>query len=239
MLPFEIEQYLEKQNIFGERILAQFTNYRTKWRNPSTHDYNLTFDEAEAFLAIVSVSAFTKLLVDEIAERLSYVAVQQDAASESPTIQCDLTEPLIIRTVSALIDFPKYYRESLSSVPIESEAQLMGALAAFLTSALPSAQTTTGRIIHGARPLYVDMIVTENNTRVLIEIKRGDAPSLVDRGVEQLLTYLVAAGEKDAILFLYSEKTVDYDVTFTEGPRTGTDVYVVRPISRSSELKPA
>jgi hypothetical protein len=65
--PYDIEQYLIEHKVFRDRILSLFTNYRTAWRNPSTHDYTLTFDEPEAFLAMISVSAFTKLLVDEIA----------------------------------------------------------------------------------------------------------------------------------------------------------------------------
>ena len=39
--PFQIETYLENEQIFRDRVLAQFTNYRKEWRNPSTHDYNL------------------------------------------------------------------------------------------------------------------------------------------------------------------------------------------------------
>lgn len=45
--PFEIENYLDKSSVFKPRVLAQFTTYRTKWRNPSTHDYTLSFDESE------------------------------------------------------------------------------------------------------------------------------------------------------------------------------------------------
>jgi hypothetical protein len=70
--PYDIEKYLEQKAAFRQRVLAQFTNYRTEWRNPSTHDYKLDFDESEAFLAIVSVSAFACLLFDQIAEHLSY-----------------------------------------------------------------------------------------------------------------------------------------------------------------------
>jgi hypothetical protein len=30
--PFDIENYLESNGVFRERVLAQFTNYRTEWR---------------------------------------------------------------------------------------------------------------------------------------------------------------------------------------------------------------
>jgi hypothetical protein len=44
--PFDIESYPEKNNTFRSRVLNQLTNYRTKWRNPSAHDYKLDFDGA-------------------------------------------------------------------------------------------------------------------------------------------------------------------------------------------------
>ncbi len=166
--PYEIERYLEKHNIFRDRILKQFTTYRTEWRNKSTHDYILSFDEAEAFLAIVSVSAFTKLLVDEIGERLSELAVQKDIAAHggSPANMPVSTKPLIYQVSSALASFPKYYKESSASPSIESEAQLMGALAGFLKSVIPNAQTSTGRILRGEKSYYVDMMVMSDNEQI-------------------------------------------------------------------------
>ncbi len=115
--PYDIEQYLEKQNVFRDRILGQFTTYRTEWRNPASHDYNLDFDEAEAFLAMVSVSAFTKLLVDEIMERLSYVGVQKDVANQGSARGASITysEPLISQVTVALADFPRFYKECCCS----------------------------------------------------------------------------------------------------------------------------
>jgi hypothetical protein len=133
MTPHEIEQYLEENKVFRDRILAQFTNYRTAWRNPSTHDYNLDFDEDEAFLAAVSVSAFTKLLVDQIAERLSFEAVQKDVVAHKIAVKSSaiISETLIDRVTGVFRDFSKQYAADNSAVPIESEAQLMGALSGF------------------------------------------------------------------------------------------------------------
>ncbi len=228
--PYDVEQYLEKNDVFRDRILGQFSSYRTDWRNPSSHDYNLNLDEPEAFLAIISVSAIVKLLVDEIAERLSFVAVQKDVGiqAKSVAIDSDPTEPLVMRVAGALASFPKFYKESPSAVPIESEAQLLGALSGFLASALPNVRITTGRPIKGHKVRYVDILAESNDSRVIIEIKRGDSPSLMDRGVEQLTWCLDAAHGKHGILFLYSPRSIDYGVTALE-PRTGIDIYVVRP----------
>jgi hypothetical protein len=210
--PFDIEQYLDEKKVFRDRILGQFTSYRREWRNPSTHDYNLNFDEAEAFLALVSVSAFTKLLVDEIAERLNYEAVQKDVAeqSDSQVSDANRSSPLVNRVIQGLLQFPKYYKERHTSVPIESEAQLMGALAGFLTSFLPDAHTSTGRILQPTKA-HIDLMVTLGDQIVIVELRRGDSPSYVERGLEQLISYLDVANTTHGLLFLYSGKSIDYE----------------------------
>jgi hypothetical protein len=46
--PAEIEKFLTSANLLRKKVLDQFTTYRREWRNPSTHDYTLDFDEDEA-----------------------------------------------------------------------------------------------------------------------------------------------------------------------------------------------
>ena len=70
--PYDIELHFSKSATFRRRVLDQFTNYRKEWRNPSTHDYKLDFNESEAFLAIVSVTAFSCLLLDEITQKIAH-----------------------------------------------------------------------------------------------------------------------------------------------------------------------
>jgi hypothetical protein len=67
----QIETYLEKNQVVRPRVLTQLTRYRQDYRNPSTHDYKLDFDYDEALLAIVSVCAFAKLLLNQIANKLT------------------------------------------------------------------------------------------------------------------------------------------------------------------------
>src|SRR5437867_10656757 len=52
--PYDIELYFQQNATLRQRVLDQFTTYRTEWRNTSTHDYRLDFDEDEAPLAIIS-----------------------------------------------------------------------------------------------------------------------------------------------------------------------------------------
>jgi hypothetical protein len=229
--PYDIEKYLEQEGIFRDRIVGQFSGYRTDWRNPASHDYNLSFDENEAFMAIVSVSAFTKVLVDEIAERLSFAAVKKDIKDQqsSKNIEPHSSEPLIDQVSSALANFAKYYNKSSASAPIESEAQLMGAIAGYLTSVLPNAQITTGRLLQGSKPHYADVMVTSGEVSVIIELKRGVSPSLVRLGQAQLLDYLAISNAKFGVLFLHSDKSLDYEVETVLAVLSGSRIDVVRP----------
>jgi hypothetical protein len=84
--PFQIENYLESNNVVRPRVLTQLIRYRQDYRNPSTHDYKLDFDADEALLAITSVCGFAKLLFNQIKSKLaSNAAVARVAASRATT----------------------------------------------------------------------------------------------------------------------------------------------------------
>jgi hypothetical protein len=163
-------------------------------------------------------------------EGLSYVAIQKDAsARELGEADSKSSETFVSQVASALANFAKYYKTIAISLPIESEAQLMGALSGFLTGTFPEAQIATGRRIYGSRPFYVDIMISLAEQAVIIELKRGNSPSLEERGVAQLLDYLEIAKAKYGILFLYSDNTATYDVTILEGQFTGAEIHIVRP----------
>jgi hypothetical protein len=212
MAPREIEEYFEEKQVFRGRILAQFTNYRREWRNPSTHDYNLDFDEDEAFLAIVSVSAFAKLLIDQIAEKLSFAAAQKDVKAHKGRLDAEPTsgQSLGRRVIRLFQEFAKHYTTNETSVRIESEAQLMGALAGFLSTVAPDIKFVTGRVYRKDKPYYVDMEISRGDELLLVELKRGQHRALIDQGLNQLRLYCEVAKAKEGLLFLYSGKATEY-----------------------------
>ncbi len=85
--PFQIESYLESNRVVRPRVLTQLTRYRQDYRNPSTHDYKLDFDEDEALLAIVSVCGFAKLLINQISSKLSSNAAVARAVNLSSKVE--------------------------------------------------------------------------------------------------------------------------------------------------------
>jgi hypothetical protein len=228
--PYDIEKYLEVGKIFRDRILTLFTNYRTDWRNPSTHDYSLDFDEDEAFLAIISVSAFAKLLVDQIAEKLSFIATVSDVAQHGSGLgPAPEAANVLDRAATLFHNFTSHYARQNSSVPIESEAQLMGALSGFLSSVAPDLRVSTGRIVRTSKPNYIDMIVENDEDQVIVELKRGRSDNLVEQGMSQLMSYLSATGTKFGILFMYVAGTTDYVTERFDEPALEIEVRVIRP----------
>ncbi|EIJ36995.1 hypothetical protein [Thiothrix nivea] len=68
----QLEEYFLTNDIVTKRISKLLKNYREEWRNLSTHDYNLSFAEEEAFLAIVNISAFFAILLDKMIKDTAY-----------------------------------------------------------------------------------------------------------------------------------------------------------------------
>lgn len=204
--PFDIETYLEKNNIFRPRVLSQLTTYRTEWRNPSAHDYKLDFDENEAFLAIVSVSAFSCLLLDQIAERLSFIKSQAEAevqkAALSASLEPTVDAELLVRVVELLNQFCESHIPSVTSGHKMSEVQVVGALHGFLASAAPELDVETEAADSEGR-LRADLIVRRGDERLIVELRRS---SLRNRAAgAQLERYMRVFGIKRGIALLYPE----------------------------------
>jgi hypothetical protein len=69
---FNIEEYFESNSIFNDRVLKLFENYRKEWRNESSHDHKLFFNQSEAFLAVINVSSYIYVLFNQIIEKLAF-----------------------------------------------------------------------------------------------------------------------------------------------------------------------
>lgn len=202
--PFDIENYLEQNNVFRARVLSQLTNYRTEWRNPSAHDYKLDFDENEAFLAIVSVSAFSCLLLDQIAERLSFVRAQAEAEAQQAVLKTKLEGSqrgdLLDRAVALLDQFCALHVPASDGAPRESESQLIGALHGFLASAAPDLQVRTEVRLDQQRPFRADVLISNGDEHVVVELKRSYSRKNYQNAVAQVEHYLLVGGMSRGIL---------------------------------------
>lgn len=214
--PYDIENYLEQNNIFRSRVLSQLTTYRTEWRNPSAHDYKLDFDESEAFLAIVSVSAFACLLLDQIAERLAYTRSQAEAEAQKAELAANLARTmnadLLARVIDLLIQFCAIHLPSASaSFSKQTESQVIGALHGFLASAAPELSVKTEARLDAEKQFRADLLVTRGDERLVIEIKRRLMKRGYANAVAQVEQYLLIGGIKIGVLLFLPDAPSDME----------------------------
>lgn len=232
--PYDIENYLEKNNIFRSRVLSQLTTYRTEWRNPSAHDYKLDFDESEAFLAIVSVSAFACLLLDQIAERLSFVNSQAEAEAHKQELAASLKQAsnadLLLRVTDLLVQFCAIH---LPSVGIASskltEHQVIGALHGFLDFAAPELQVQTEAVLSSEKRIRADLLVSRGEERLVIELKRRFMRQNYANAVAQIEQYLQVSGVKSGILLFLPDTTSDMERLNSMVSGTGDRIVILSP----------
>jgi len=203
--PAKIETFLTEQNLLRQRVLDQFTNYRTGWRNASAHDYTLDFDENEALLAIVSVTVFAIVLSDQIRAKLA-VAVAERAAPHPqtalpPNVQLDQEiERLVVEFVQG---------NSLPSMNASDfEAELAGFLAAQF-AATPGIEVHVGFRLNGRE---ADIAVRRGDERIALELKFMPYPTesrvhsglaylgeLLARGFTHGILVALVAGERHVV----------------------------------------
>jgi len=239
--PYDIEIYLEKNSVFRGRVLNQLTTYRTEWRNPSAHDYKLDFDESEAFLAIISVSAFACLLLDQIAESLAYAKAQKQAEAKkgqtAEALALTLDADLLTRVTSLLEQFCKMHMPASSSTNMpasprtvmETEAQVIGALHGFLAIFSPDLSVLTDAVIGSERRLTVDLIVQRGNERIAIELKRRFIRMRHEAAIAQVQRYLQVGGFKQAVLLYVPDGPGEMERLDYIAENSGESIVVLAP----------
>jgi hypothetical protein len=202
--PNDIEKYFKENNVFKERVLKLFENYRQEWRNKSTHDYKLVLDEHEAFLALINVSSFVHMLLKQVQEKLAY----NEEKAKEPNTQTktqfaktkDKKEPLVEKLVKILKIFSS---ETVYSTDIKEE-ELMGKLYAFLEKLDPNLKVhvepkiSINEII-SVRP---DFMIEYQDEKVIIEVKVKSRQRDYKAGISQVSRYLQIAKVESGILFI-------------------------------------
>lgn len=208
--PHKIEKHFEENNILKGRVLQLFTNYRTELRNKSTHDYKLYFSEQEAFLAIVSISAFINILLDQMVEKRAYDK-EADELKKSPSVKDFISEnkSLVDRVVELLVSFSKEVpdKTSGSTIPKITEIELIGSLNAFLNNLAEDINVYPEYSIsrkQDHRSYRADFFLQKDEEKLIIEIKnpRQGISRILSQGTEQLLNYLTASEVTYGILYI-------------------------------------
>lgn len=237
--PFKIEEYLDKEGVFRQRVLALFRNYRTEWRNASAHDYKLDFDEGEAFLAITTVASFAALVMDQIAIKLAVSHSRKKFEPEASAIKDRVTQSdFLDRLAQLFVEFGKTHSISEAESPRATEAQILGALAGFLGATATDAQVAIEEPMTNSRPERADLVVTRGDRRVVVEVKRG--PKCREQwwnGLVKVEHSLLISGAKDGLLYLHSGLNEQPVVSEIRTPVPDARVLVVAPgpVSRDTE----
>jgi hypothetical protein len=229
------ESYFESTNILHVRVLSLFTAYRKEWRNPSTHDYRLSFNESEAFIATVSVCAFACLLCDQIAERLAFAASKLEAEQNRATHGIDLArpnEPLHTKVAKALLSFGSTY-EAEGRYHGEAESHLVGAVSGFLTGLLPDCQVRSEERLLEGRPERADLTVRKDDQLVIVELKRTHwSRSVLYETLGQLEHYMLLSKAHAAVAFVAAPDPTKYELHEHEVPHGQGHITIVRPIKK-------
>ena len=237
--PFQIEKYFESENVLRDRVLSQFTIYRTEWRNKSTHDYQLFFSSQEALLAIVSVSAFFNILLDQMTEKRSFDLEKEKVARRTKVFFGDGKEYGSMGFMQQVIELLKLFVSELNEEGVGAseikEFELQGRLAGFISAADSEIEVLTEYPIdHGSGRLHLDMLLKKGDGRVIIELKRPSTyyNRRVREGMEQLKHYLIASKIDKGIIFAPSLGTPareEYKEHFVDVPNGELKIAALSP----------
>lgn len=212
--PHQIEQYFATKKILHERVLEQFTHYRTKWRNPSTHDHRIDYGEAESLLAISSVSAFFFAALDQMIRRAATTkAVEESKLSKAAGKFASVDE--FCRHIAT--DYPDVLSQLMSSQDagraghVVHEMTLLGLLEGMLRKEGASSVQIEPLLKAGKAQLRPDVLLTIGDAVAVVEFRLLPSESLgrlssIRRHsmYEKLFSYMAAAGATASVGLLLS-----------------------------------
>lgn len=230
LTPSQIEQKLLEAKVLSSRVNVAVTRYRQEWRNPSTHDHTLLFTEQDALLAIVSVSAFAAVLLDQMLEVLSFRKRKAAVEQQQSEVAAQLSGYGNLTFDQQVVALLQAFAGSIQAdnVPQErSEAELLGELGGFLAAADPNLRITLGGRV-GDRD--VDVLLEKNGSQTAVDLKRGVSWQFYRAAANQFATTLAGAGLQLGYVFIPPRNGADLMVVrHVRSLRHGAIVYVVAP----------
>lgn len=214
LTPHEIEEYLLTSKVLRSRVVDLLKNYRQQWRNPSTHDHKLFFAEQESFLAIVSVSAFSSILIDQMLEKAAYInksiSLENAALLAREKIQGYSNLRLIDKSCQILSSYAAHYIKNFNTMSVYSRSAANAQMAAFIEKVDPdfSVSREMSFPIAGGEIVF-DFVISNGNEQVAVEtrdpISEDYSGAYVDSdlAMKQIAWELRSAKLTDGIVFFY------------------------------------
>lgn len=230
--PNHIENHLEQSNVLRSRVLDLMRNYRKEWRNPSTHEYELFFTAQEALLAIITVSAFVTVLLDQVLDQL---AIQHQPKTQATSVKAlvgaisnyDTLSPADQTTALIQAFVSSFSPTSGLSTP-NRESYVEAAIASFLREAEPKFDVVLEPSVSArGRTVRPDILVKAGNETIVVEIKRSIHQGLGrDAAVLQVLSYAKALKATRAVVVFMPEVGGEVTVETKEFTTTGVPTLV-------------
>lgn len=218
--PYDIEQHLIDTEVLPGRVSALLTNYRQQWRNPATHDHTLVFSEQEALLAIVSVSAFVSILIDQIVERIGYLEEQRSTRKRVRQVRESMPgygRQSFQRQLLLLLE--RFASDNM--VGGMREAELVGRIGGYLKTIDQEVDIDTDAVLSAKHSLRPDLLVRKAGRTIVVEVKSSKVTdSAIRIGQWQLLKYVTAGNLDRGLLFVAPQ-----DPTVRLGTLTGRHVH--------------
>jgi hypothetical protein len=206
--PNDIEKYFETENIFRDRVLQLFKNYRQEWRNKSTHDYKLIFDESEAFIALTSVTSFIHLLLKEIQEKIFYIKQEKNIEKEKTIIEhaksiiASKDKSPLNKLVNILVEFSKQRGfEKTSREYGLQEVEVIGLFHAYIEavgiSRMHINRDPSFKV--GNKTLRPDFLIKLDGEQIIVEFTKMKKHT--QEVIYQVLNYMEAANVSRGIVY--------------------------------------
>jgi hypothetical protein len=194
----QIEKALGRHDLFSDRVMDILQLYRPKWRNPSTHNHQLFFDETEALLALTIVSTLASLVVDRM---IMAIATRRTQDRVDITVGGKDRSSLEQQVVMLLLKWwEKIGKEEIPA----SQAQLLGQIVGYVTKADPQIQSQVE--VKVTDSMRADLVLSRGEQRVLVELQRS--PNL-DLSRQQMVQFLHIGPYKTAVLVHIPTTPVD------------------------------
>ncbi len=185
-----------------------FTVYRKNWRNESSHNYKLFFNESEVLLAITSVSSFTYVLLNQILESLAFQTIKTENIDiEKLKKIIDNSDVEIEDKIISLIKM--FISENIESLKDENlkEFEFIGLFNGFISSFPKIIVQREPKIDDNhSRP---DMIIELNKIRAIIEFNRKRNKNTKELNRTKIIKYLWTTDILIGILFYFNLENIE------------------------------
>ncbi|MDF2588119.1 MAG: hypothetical protein K0S41_1960 [Anaerocolumna sp.] len=241
--PNNIEKYLLDNKVLKERVIKLLENYRQEWRNTSTHDYRLFFNSGEAFSAILSVTSFVHILLNQINDNLYYLSeierIEPLVTDIKKNFHVNYNSLNFIEKVKYLLknyDGNLYKNPEDNKLSLLTESEFLNGIIAYINLLDIEMNIESEPIINRDSRLSPDLIISnKNDDKVIVELKVLKKMRNIDNYddyINQLLLYLTNSNIKQGILFLLP-RNINPDTVLeelTKAVHVGSEEYTIHII---------